>query len=497
MMNSHPSPSEAKQELAKRELARRRLIEFNKYVYRDYQTSWHIEALCNALDLVIAGKIRFLMVEMPPRHSKSINVSQLFPAFAVGLNKDDSVIVSSYSGDLATDHGRETRNLIDSQEYQNLFDTKLAADSNAKGKWNTDGRGAYNAAGVGGSITGKGAKYFVIDDPFKDRKEADSFLIREDRFKWLRSVARTRLTPDGAMIITHTRWHDDDIIGRLTDPKSEYYETWIDYFDFLEGKGNGEKWVRLCLPAVAEIDEPKRKAGDALWPTRYNLTELADIKNSIGSYEWSALYQQNPVDIQSRDFKPAWFRPREWSDVVQLTTRRFLTIDPRGKDDVNEGKDSIGLTRNYVDMQGKWNLRSERKKINTTELIDTMFRWHSEDHYEKIGIEDTQFYQGMKALLAEEMQKRGIYLPIVELKHTTQKELRILGLVPRYEFNGIYHIYINGSNQCSDLEEELLRFPKAVNDDSSDSAAMQSEIAEQAFPEPTGEEFGLYGTTYA
>ena len=130
----NPKQLEAKKELAMRELARRNLLNFNKYVYPNYKVNWHIELLCQALDLVIEGKIRFLIVEMPPRHSKSLNVSQLFPAYVVGRNKDDSVIVASYSGDLATDHGRETRNLIATQEYQNIFDTKLAADSNAKGK---------------------------------------------------------------------------------------------------------------------------------------------------------------------------------------------------------------------------------------------------------------------------------------------------------------------------------------------------------------------------
>ena len=242
--------------MAKRELARRHLYDFNKYVYDGYKESWHLELLCDALEKVILGEIRFLLVEMPPRHGKSMTISQLFPAYAVGKEKDDSIIVASYSGDLATDHGRETRNLIDSKPYQNVFDTKLAPDSTAKGKWNTNGRGAYNAVGVGGSITGKGAKYFILDDPFKDRMEADSEVIRESRWKWLKAVARTRLTPDGRMIIFHTRWHQDDIVGRLTTRK-DTKEDWVDYFDFL--KGVRAKWVRLTLPAIATREELHRK----------------------------------------------------------------------------------------------------------------------------------------------------------------------------------------------------------------------------------------------
>jgi hypothetical protein len=436
------------------------------------------------------------MVEMPPRHSKSLNVSQLFPAFVVGRNKDDSVIVSSYSGDLATDHGRETRNLIDSQEYQNLFDTKLAQDSNAKGKWNTDGRGAYNAVGVGGSTTGKGAKYFIVDDPFKDRLQANSELIRENVFRWFRSVARTRLTPDGAMILMHTRWHDDDLIGKITD-NPETRESWVDYFEFIRTGGNGEKWVRLRLPAIAEKDEPYRKSGEALWANRYNLAELEDIRKSLGTYEWSSLYQQNPVDEEHKDFKKSWFKYRSLEEVKALNTRNYMTIDSRGKDDVLQGKDFHGITRNYVDSEGKWNLRSERRKINGTELIDLMFRYHGDDHFEKIGFEDTAYYQGLRPLLEQEMAKRGVYLPIEELGHQTNKELRILTLVPRYEFGGVYHITLNGSNECSDLEEELERFPKAVNDDASDSAAMQNEVAAQAFPEEEIDQgAGMYEVSY-
>ena len=242
------SPKSAKAELARRELASRHFLDFNRYIYEGYIESWHTNLLCDALERVLKGDIRFLIIEEPPRHSKSLHVSQLFPAYIVGKDHDDSIIVSSYSTDLALDHGRETRNIIASPEYQNIFKTRLAPDQGAKGKWNTTGKGAYNAVGVGASVTGKGAKFFIVDDPFKDRKEADSQLIRDARFKWMRSVARTRLTPDGALIIMHTRWHDDDMIGRITNKDNpDTYEPWVDYFDFLAGKR--AKWVRLTLPA--------------------------------------------------------------------------------------------------------------------------------------------------------------------------------------------------------------------------------------------------------
>jgi len=462
----------ARAELSKRELAERHLSHFCEYVYTGYQKNWHTEILCEALEAVESGKIRFLIIEMPPRHSKSLHVSQLFPAWVMGRDEDVPMIIASYSGDLAVSHGRETRNLIDSEEYQNIFKTKLAPDSKAKGTWNTTGRGAYNAAGVGGSITGKGAKIFIIDDPFKDRKEAESILIRDGRDSWRKSVARTRLTPDGAMVILHTRWHDDDMIGRIV-----HDDDWVDYFKWKQGeKGT---WVRLTLPAIAEVDEPFRKQGEALWPGRYDLEELALIKKDLGGYEWSALYQQSPVDDEHRVFHLEWFQYREMADILNRNTTNYMTVDTKGTESKDGGSDYIGITVNYVEVDGTWNFKSWRVRMSSKELVDFLFTSHLNMRLAKIGIEKTAYTEGLKVYLDEEMAKRKHFLPIVELKHGgTKKEIRIEALQPRYERGAIYHIREYGQNTCSDLEEELLRFPKAINDDASDSAAYQMQVVQ-------------------
>lgn len=418
---------------------------------------------------MVEGKIRFLEIEAPPRHSKSIHVSQLFPAYVVGKNKNNDVIVSSYSGDLATDHGRETRNLINSEEYGLLFETKLAIDSSAKGKWNTNGRGAYNAVGVGGSTTGKGADYFVIDDPFKDRKEADSELIRDERWKWLRSVARTRLSPKGAMIIMHTRWHEDDIIGRLTDGEGTK-EPWIDYFDYIKSGLGEAKWVRLTLRAIAEEDEPYRAKGEVLWPERYPLSELEDIKRSLGPYEWSALYQQIPVDEASREFKQKWFKPATYEDLKSLNTRQFATIDTALRD--KEGSDYTGVSRCWVAENNDWYLNSRRYRLNSRGIIDLIFTLHDEG-CEQIGVEEGAFTYAVGPFLKEEMEKRGVFPRVVPLKHHgTMKEIRIRGLIPRFSVGKIYLI------ESPDLEKEALAFPKGAYDDALDSAAYLNQIAQ-------------------
>lgn len=484
MTNLNVSPEEAKRELAKRELARRHFKHFPPYIYEGYQTGWHIELLCDALERVSRGEIRFLLVEEPPRHSKSLHVSQLFPAYVVGVDPDTPVIVASYSGDLATDHGRETRNIIDGDRYKNVFSTRLAPDSAAKGKWNTvveeDGRlknrkGAYNAAGVGGSITGKGAKFFIIDDPHKDRKEADSEVVRQSVWDWYRSVARTRLTPDGAIIVTHTRWHEDDLIGRLTTGK-ETKEQWVDYFEFLKNGLGDAKWVRLTLRAIATDDEAYRKRGEALWPNRYPLAELDDIKATLGPYEWSALYQQHPVDEGNREFKAAWFKKRTYADLEKTTTRKFATIDSALT--ARESSDYTGVTRNYVNTNNEWHFRTERYRLDGKAIIDLIFKLH-EEGFEKIGVEEGAFMHVIDPFLKEEMVIRGIFPNVVPLKHNnTMKEVRIRGLVPRYSLGKIFHL----EDACQELEDELLAFPKGSHDDCADSAAYQLQIAQPPTP---------------
>ncbi len=470
MKSLSESQKEAKMELAKRELARRSFKRFAPYIYDGYQKNWHTELICDALDRVHRGGIRFLIIEAPPRHSKSIHVSQLFPAYVVGKDEDHSVIVASYSGDLATDHGRETRNIINSDSYKNLFDTTLAEDSKAKGKWNTGGKGAYNAVGVGGSATGKGADFFVIDDPLKDRKEADSLVIRDERWKWLRSVARTRLSPLGAMIIMHTRWHEDDIIGRLTEGK-ETKESWVDYFEFIKNGLGEAKWVRLTLKAIAEQDEPYRKAKEALWPERYPLKELEDIKSSLGPYEFSALYQQRPVDDENREFKREWIKYRKQEEVNTFVTRKFATIDTALR--TKDTSDYTGVTRNYVDTKNDWHLRASRYRLNSKGVLDLIFMLHNEG-FEEIGVEEGAFTYVVEPFLVDEMKIRGVFPRITPLKHNqTMKEVRIRGLIPRYSVGKIYHIV----GEVADLEEEMLVFPKGANDDVIDSAAYQIQIA--------------------
>ena len=454
-------------EKALREKAKRKLSTFAEYTYDGYLSNWHTELICDALERVEKGEIRFLFIEAPPRHSKSLHVSQLFPAWAMGRNKDADIIVSSYSGDLATTHGRETRNLMGSQKYKNVFETRLAQDSTAKGKFNTDGKGAYNAVGVGGSTTGKGAKFFIVDDSLKDRKEAESEVVREGIWDWFRSVARTRLTPDGAMVVMQTRWHLDDIIGRLQEE-----DPWVDYFEYVKNGLGDAKWVRLQLPAFATHDEPYRKTGEPLWPSRYNHAELEDIKKSLGPYEFSALYQQNPVASGNQEFNPEWYKHITYTEMdTKYFPKRYLTIDTAVSQ--KDSADYTGFVDNRIDTNNFWHFEAWKQRITPDALIEQLFALHTQNKYTLIGIEETTYLLAIKPFLDSEMRKRNVYLPIVPMKHNqAQKEVRIRALIPRYASGSIFHI----GGKTSELEFEQSVFPFGAHDDVLDAAAYQEQL---------------------
>lgn len=449
---------EVRKELAKREMARRKLLSFVKYRFPGYKSNWHHEVLADALERVERGELKRLIVNMPPRHGKSELVSVNFPAWCMGKNKDRSIIAASYAASLAQDFGRKVRNIMDDSDYKTLFDTRLAEDSQAKGSWATNGRGEYNAAGVGGSIVGKGASILIIDDPVKNREEADSEVISENIWDWYKGAARTRLTPDGAIVIVMTRWRDNDLVGRIIE------ETRVT---------SGEKWEVVTLPAIAEHDEEHRKVGEALWANHYTLENLEQIRNDVGSYEFASQYQQNPINRETQLFKPDLFRNITLREVQEKVTSCFVTIDSALSKRKNS--DYTGVCINWVDSENVWHLKAYRTKVDPTELIQLIFDLHKAYKPEAIGLEETTMTQAIDPFLTVEMAKRNVYPNVVPLKHGgVNKEVRIKGLLPRYDRGHIYHI----DNLAVDLERELVRFPSSSHDDVMDATAYQIFIAE-------------------
>jgi hypothetical protein len=405
-----------------------------------------------------------------PTHN-SDTATQKFPSWVLGKQPQWPIMVSSYSDELATDFGMLTRTIMQTDEYSAMFDTKLRGDAKAKGKWITDSGGSYTAVGVGGALTGRGFKIGIIDDPFKNREEADSPVVRESRYNWYRSTFYTRQEGASMIVFILTRWHEDDLAGRVLR-------------DSNIARMNGEpydEWDIIQYKALATENDDHRSIGDALWPDKFNQQKLLTMRTTMGGYEFSALYQQTPIDEENRKFKESWYRYKAYETLDTATTYNIMTIDPRGRDDIKEGKDFVGITVNFIENANRdnitWNFMSYREKLSATGLIDLLFTNWQRYHLRKIGIEDNQFTQGLLMSIREEMRKRGVYMDIILLKTGgTQKELRIEALVPRYENGGIFHLTIGGANQCLELEDELKLFPKSANDDASDSAAYQLQM---------------------
>lgn len=289
------------------------LIDFSIITLPTYKPNWHHEILASKLEAVEKGEVKRLMVFMPPRSGKSQLTTINLPAWYLGRNPNKEVITVSYNAELATEFGGKTRDIIADPIYQIVFSEgiKLKEDERAKGRWRTDKGGSYTSVGMGGGITGRGCHLLILDDIIKNPEEAESKLIRDKQWDWYRSVAYSRLEKDAAIVITLTRWHLDDLAGRL----------------LAEQDKGGDKWEVIEFPAIAVKDEQYRKIGEPLWPDKYNLDNLNQTKKTVGLYYWNAMYQQNPVLSEHQEFKPGNILYRSRSEVDALNTRRFLTID--------------------------------------------------------------------------------------------------------------------------------------------------------------------------
>lgn len=253
----------------------------------------HLAYLDGAITSTISTSGR-LIVTMPPRHGKSQLCSQYLPAWYLGVFPDREVMLGSYESDFAASWGRKARTVLE-EHGPSYFGVKVWQKSSAANRWQLDEQeGGMQTAGVGGPFTGKGADLLIIDDPVKGHKEARSETYRNATWDWYKENAYTRLSPNGAIIVIQTRWHEDDLTGRLLE----------------RAQHGGDQWTVVNLPALAEENDPLgRKVGEPLWPERYNLNRLLQIKNvDETSYSWSALYQQRPQPPEGGMFKREWFQ---------------------------------------------------------------------------------------------------------------------------------------------------------------------------------------------
>jgi hypothetical protein len=276
--------------------ARTNLLDFTRFTMPEYRVNWHHRLICQKLDEFIEGKNKRLIIACPPRHGKSELVSRRFPAYILGRNPDAKIIACSYGSDLASLLNRDVQRIISSPEYAELFpDTKLN-DANVRSTAqenylrNSDifevvnHKGVYRSAGVGGAITGMGGDYLIVDDPIRSRADAESPAIRDKVWKWYSSTFRTRRQKDASILITATRWHEDDLTGRL--------------LELAKNNPDADQWEVINLPALSEepLEEYDQRTGpgQALWPDEFPEVDLLSTKASSTVYEWLSLYQQRP-----------------------------------------------------------------------------------------------------------------------------------------------------------------------------------------------------------
>ena len=386
---------------------------------------------------------------MPPRHGKSELASKRFPAWCLGRQPKRQIIAASYNSDLANDFGRNVRNIVAEPEFGQVFpNVGLAPDSQAANRMNTNHGGTYVAAGVGTAVTGRGADIALIDDPFKDREEADSERRRDVVWDWYRSTLFTRLMPGGSVVVILTRWHEDDLAGRLLE--SEGY------------KENGGQWDVLSMPAI-------NKAGEALWPEWYDLKALNRIKDTIGQREWSALYQQQPQPDDGTYFQRAWFK--EWDNLPTVHyygTSDYAVTDGGGDYTVHRiwgiGPDGTiyrvdgwrGQTTSDVWIEEKLNLIAKYKPL----------AWFGEG-----GV----IQKAIEPMLKRRMLERSIFCRVEWLSSVSDKPTRARSF-QAMAASGRVHF-----EKGADLGEHLV-FPAGKNDDDVDCSSLIGRAIDQAHP---------------
>jgi predicted phage terminase large subunit-like protein len=439
-------------EAARRLKARDGLISFTEFMNPRYKPAGFHQQVSAKLEAVERGEIDRLMLMLPPRHGKSELASRHFPAWALGRRPERQFISVSATAELASDFGRDVRNIVGSPEFKALeFTTALAEDSQAKGKWHTNGGGVYFSIGIGGQVLGRGADMMLIDDPFATMEDAQSELQRKRVWEWYTGTAYNRLMPGGAIVIIGHRMHEGDLQGRLLDQQV----------------AGGDRWEVVELPAIQE-------SGDALWPEQYSASALERIRlNTIPRF-WSALYQQNPVPDDGDFFKAEWFRP-----VSRTPDRNELRIYG-GSDYAVTSKGGDYTVHVVLGLDGDQNpyvLDLWRKQASSDEWIDAwcdlVRKWKPLGWAEEQG----QIKSGVGPFLEKRAMEKRAYTAREQFPTRGDKAIRaqsFRGLIAtrglRIPLNAVWR---------PDFESELLRFPAGVHDDIVDACGLVGQLIDR------------------
>jgi predicted phage terminase large subunit-like protein len=436
--------------LEAREKANSTFLDFCKYVWPEMLVGEHHKRIAAALDRVVSGECKRLMIAMPPRHGKSQMGSYLFPAYLMGKKPDSKLIVGSHTAELAQRFGRMIRNLVEDERYSEIFpEMKLSVDSKAAGRWNTAHGGEAFFIGKGGAMTGRGGDVVVLDD-ILDEQDAVSDTAMENTWEWYTSGPRQRLQPNGAIIIINTRWKTDDLSGRLLRQ---------------QGQLKSDQWEILEFPAILPSNTP-------LWPEYWNLDELEKVKMSIGLKKWNAQWQQQPTNDDGAVLKREWWR-------------KWKHDEPPSCEYVLQTMDTAYSKKETADFSviATWGVFYPSADGGPALILLSVQkgRWDFPE-LKRVARSEYQYWQPDNVLieakatgtpLQQELRKMGIPVTMYSPggRRTGQDKVsRANAVAPILESGMVW--YPEGEEFAQDLVEECAAFPNGTNDDQVDVTVM-------------------------
>jgi predicted phage terminase large subunit-like protein len=410
-----------------------------------YERARHTIAICDHLEAVEHGEIDRLIVTMPPRHGKTLHVSQAFPAWCLGRHPQWQVILASYSSELAEGNSRKARSYMRSDRWP--FECRVSEESRAQNRWQTDAGGILIATGCEGGLTGFGGSIILLDDPIKDRADAESSSMRERLWQWYSDVARTRLMPGGRIILCQTRWHDDDLAGRILS------------------SDDGKRWTVLSLPAIAEEgDALGRAPRESLWPERFPVDELPSVeRGEISASSFSALYQQNPLPASGVTFRAEWLTNRYDVQPDRYVAMRAMVID--GAWTAKTTSDPSALACWASDERRYYLLESLARRVEFPDLVRLVVDCYREWRPHVVVAEAAASGIPLVQMLARETS-----IPIIGIPPKGDKISRVQAVTPLFETQKV--VLPKSAPWLDAWIEEHLRFPAARHDDQVDCTSL-------------------------
>jgi len=429
-----------------RNKAREDFMSFVKCVWPEFVEGSHHRHIAKKFNDLASGKINRLIINMPPRHTKSEFASFLLPAWMVGRNPKLKIIQATHTGELAVRFGRKAKTLIDSDEYHKIFETRLREDSQAAGRWETAQGGEYFAAGVGGAITGRGADLLIIDDPHSEQ-DAMSATAMESAYEWYTSGPRQRLQPGGKIIVVMTRWSTKDLTGKLLAHQKE---------------AKSDKWDVVEFPALLDTGTKKERP---VWPEYWKMSELEIVKATLPVGKWNAQWMQQPTSEEGAIIKREWWRrwKHDWipdlHHVIQSYDTAFLK---------KETADFSAITTwgvFYPDNDSGPNLMlldSVKQRLEFPEL-----RRKALEQY-KYWNPETVIIEGKASGMPLTYELRQMNIPVVNFTPSrgNDKHARVNTCAPLFE-SGM--IWAPEQNFADEVIEECAAFPHGDHDDLVDS----------------------------